>query len=75
MRSPKEFVHHLFFGSEKVEATVNDQRIVGWKFGDNTLDLLTKIYYETDKELIFGLGRNLLYQVYSNMGLLQNPED
>jgi hypothetical protein len=34
LRSPKQVLQHLLFGSEKVEATVNEQKIVGWKFGD-----------------------------------------
>jgi hypothetical protein len=48
---------------------------VGWPFEDRTLDLLTKLYYEADRSLIFGVGRNYLFQVYSNMGLLQKPEE
>jgi len=33
--------------------------------------VLTNLYYETDKRLIFGLGRHYLYQVYTGLGLLQ----
>ena len=54
---------------------MNEQKIVGWPFEDKTLDLLAKLYYETDKHLIFGVGRNYLFQVYSDMGLLQKPEE
>ena len=70
LRSPKQVLMHLFLGSEKEEKTVNEQRIVGWKMGDSTLDLLANVYYETDKRLIFGVGRNYMFQVYSSMGLL-----
>lgn len=73
LRSPREFLNHLLFDDEKVEKTVNEQRIVGWSHGDDSFNLLTRLYYETDKRLIFGVGRNYLFQVYSNMGLLQKP--
>ena len=75
LRSPKQFVSHLFFGSEKVEKTVNEQKVIGWQFSDATFDVLTKTFYEADKRLIFGVGRNYLFHVLSNMGMLQKPED
>jgi len=33
------------------------------------------LFYEADKQLIFGVGRHYLFEVYSNMGLLQKKED
>lgn len=36
-----------------------------------TIDVLTKLHYETDKYLYFGLGRRYLFQVYTELGLLQ----
>lgn len=64
-------MNHMLFGDEKIEKTVHEQKIVGWPFDQTTFDLLTKLFYETDKRLIFGVGRNYLFQVYSDMGLLQ----
>lgn len=71
LRSPRQFMNHMLFGDEKIEKTVHEQKIVGWPFDQTTFDLLTKLFYETDKRLIFGVGRNYLFQVYSDMGLLQ----
>jgi hypothetical protein len=45
MRSPKQFVSHLLFGTEKIEKTVSEQAIGFWQFEQSTLEVLTKLYY------------------------------
>ena len=70
-RSPTQFVANLMFGSEKEEITVHEQKVVGWDMNKETLDCLTRLYYETDRKLIFGVGRNYLFHVYSELGVLQ----
>ena len=34
-----------------------------------------KVYYETDRELYFGVGRNYMFKVYKELGLLQKEDE
>lgn len=39
------------------------------------MNKLTRLYYQLDRQLPYGIGRNILFNVYKQLGLLQKDDE
>ena len=71
MKSPQAFIKGYFIKSLQEEPTIQEQNTKGISLQDKTINYLSSMYYDFDKELFFGVGRNYLFEVYSELNTIK----
>ena len=64
MRSPWQFAQSFIIPEKVTPKTITEQNFRGMTLDPKSIDLLISLYATADKELYFGVGRNLLFHVY-----------
>jgi hypothetical protein len=58
----------------KIPATIKEQDIQDVYLQPYVKDQLLSLYFENDRKLYYGVGRNMLFNVFSRLGLLAKDD-
>lgn len=58
----------------KIPATIKEQDIQDVYLQPYVKDQLLSLYFENDRRLYYGVGRNMLFNVFSRLGLLAKDD-